>query len=270
MVQYYIDISGRKDGPHDLVTLMRRIRAHKIGPDTGIFTDDNAIPIPASQLPDTAIFFTHNAQTSEPAAIRHSVIPALKARNLLRESWRFTTTNSIMTVFAGGMLLLGILVATGMINVLGTLPGGMLSWVIFMMMQYIYFICSLRMYRGQPFSARFWNEQLSPILFLLLFAAIVIGLMMTGGFILLIVPSIVVAVYYAFVPFLIMDRNMSLIEAMTASRLLVQKHRGRYQLGLALLMILHAICLFLIIPIPLTLPMFAACLARFYEELSSS
>ena len=128
----------------------------------------------------------------------------------------------------------------------------------------------MRIYRNQPFSTKFWNEQLSPAISMLFFAAIVIGLMMIGGFILLVLPGIIIATLYAFVPFLILDRRMSLIEAMTASRLLVRKHRGRYQPNIAILILMHIGCLLLIIPIPVTLPMFAASLSRFYEELSST
>ncbi len=270
MAQYYIDNSGEKDGPHDLVTVMRRIRAQKIGPETGIYIDDAPTPIPASQLPDTALFFSRDHHVSEPAALKHVPIPALRLTNLLREGWRFTAENSIMTVFAGGMLLLTILIATGMTSAMGEVPGGMLSWLVFIMFHYVYLVCAMRMYRGQPFSVKFWNEQLSPILSMLLFAAIVIGLMMIGGFMLLVIPGILVAVYYAFVPYFIMDRKMSLIEAMSASRLLVQKHRGRYQLNIAALIMMHIGCVLLIVPIPLSLPMFAAALSRFFEELSSS
>ncbi len=269
MTQYYIDISGTKDGPHDLVTIMRRIRAAKIGPDTGIYTDDSPTPVPANQLADTALFFSRD-QAPEPVAPKRVEIPALRIINLLHEGWRFTSENSIMTVFGGGLLLLTILVATGMISVLGEVIGGGLSWLVFVMFHYLYLVCCLRMYRGQPFSVKFWNEQLSPNLSMLLFAAITVGLMMIGGFLLLVIPGILVSVYYAFVPFFIMDRGMSLIESMHASRLLVQKHKGRYKWNIGMLLMMHIGCLILIIPIPVSLPMFAASLSRVFEELSSS
>jgi len=148
--------------------------------------------------------------------------------------------------------------------------GGTLSWVVFVMFHFIYLICCQRMYRGQPFSKKFWNEQLTPIISMLLFAAIVLGLMMIGGFLLFVIPGILVAVWYAFAPFFIMDRDMTLVEAMHASRLLVQKHKGRYQIKIATLIMAHIACLILIIPIPLSLPIFAASLSRFYEELSTT
>lgn len=269
MTHYYIDISGTKDGPHDLVTIMRRIRAQKIGPDTGIYLDESPTFMPASVLPDTSLFFSREdaVQTTAPKAAE---IHSLRLTNLLHEGWRFTSENSIMTVFAGGMLLLTILIAAGMASTLGPIVGGMLTWVVFIMFHYIFLICCQRMYRGQPFSVKFWNEQLSPIISMLLFAAITVGLMEIGGFLLLVIPGFLVAVSYIFVPFFIMDRHMSLIESMHASRLLVRKHNRRYQANITILVMMHVGCLLLIAPIPLSLPMFAAALSRFYEELSTS
>ncbi|MBY0408127.1 MAG: hypothetical protein K2Q01_10580 [Rickettsiales bacterium] len=262
---YFIDTSGTKDGPHDLVTVMRRIRAGKIGPETGIYKDEEG-PTPASVLPDTAMFFSRSAET----VAKHTEIPVLRLIPLLREGWRFTSENSIMTVFAGGLLLLSILLSTSMVQAFGPVFGSILGWLSFLMLHNLYLVCCLRLYRNQPFSARFWREQLAPRLTLLLGLAIVVGLMMVGGFTLLVLPGILVGMAYAFAPFFILDRHMSLVEAMTASRLLVRKHGGFYQRNVALLMLMHIGAMLLIIPVPVTLPMFAACLSRFYEELSTS
>jgi len=264
---YYIDNAGTKDGPHDLLTIMRRIRSQKIGPDTHVFEDDDTESRPAGQIHEIALFFSR-AQTEAAANKPEEIKVSLQA--VLRESWRFTYDHNIMTVFAGGMVLLAILVSAGMVSAMGPAIGGMLSWIVFMMLHYIYFVCTLRVYRMQPFSIDFMNRQFAPILPVLLFAAIVLALMMVGGFLLLVIPAIVVAVYYIFVPFFIYDRRMSLVEAMYASRLLVQKHNRRYQRMFEILVLLHIGCLILIFPIPVTLPMFAVTLARIYEELSIS
>lgn len=266
MTQYYIDISGTKDGPHDLVTIMRRIRAQKITPETGIYVDDASFPTPASQLQDTALFFGHGSAEEG----RHIPLPALRVANLWREGWRFTSENSIMTVFAGGALLLSMLFGAVLTTALGAKLGAIIAWVPFIILHYIYMVSCLRMYRGQPFSLKFWQDQINPILPSLILAGTVVGLMMIGGFMLLVLPGFFVAVYYAFTPFFILDRRMSLVEAMSASRLLVCKHRGRYQLPLAIIFTLHIGCLLLILPVPLAMPIFSAALARFYEELSTS
>lgn len=271
MAIYYVETDGVKDGPHDLVTIMRRIRAQKIGPDTGIFVDAAQAPIPASLVPDISVFFSKEALVEAPVAeLRHQEIYSLRMNNLIRDAWRFTSENSIMTVFAGGILLLVVMVAAGMVSVMGNMIGSMLGWVLFMMMFYVFLVACLRLYRGQRFTAKFLNEQFFPVLSLLLFAGITIGLMMVGGFLLLVVPGILVAMYYAFVPLFIIDRQMSLIEAMHASRLLMFKHNGFYQWRVVMLILMLLGAIILIFPVPLALPMFGAALSKLFEELSAS
>lgn len=268
--QYYIDNNGAKDGPHDLLTIMRRIRAEKIGPDTLIFVDDAADSKPANQIHDIALFFTRTPAQLGPETHKQEPAGKVSMHDVLQESWRFTYDNNIMTVFAGGLVLLAIMLAAGLVSSMGAAIGGMLSWIVFVILHYIFFIFILRIYRMQPFSADFINRQFAPVLPILLFAGIVLALMMIGGFFLLVIPGILVAVYYIFAPFFIYDRRMSLVEAMYASRLLVQKHNRRYQRMFSMLVLMYIGCLILIFPIPVALPMFAVTLARVYEELSIS
>ena len=264
MSQYFIDASGTKDGPHDLLTIMRRIRSQKIGPETLIFVDDAAASLPATQIRDIAIFFSQSNLDNTPKLD----LPAVNLINVLRDSLRFTFDHNIMTVYAGAIVLLGILLAAGLVGVMGSYMGGLLSWIVFVIFHYFFFVCTLRAYRMQPFSLDFINKHLAPVLPVLCFSGIVLALMMFGGFLLLVVPAIIVAVYYIFVPFFIYDRRMSLVEAMVASRLLVQKHNRRYQKIIEMLVIMHVGSMILIFPIPVTMPMFAASLSKIYEDLS--
>ncbi|NBO18873.1 MAG: DUF4339 domain-containing protein [Proteobacteria bacterium] len=270
---YFIDQDGVKDGPHDLVTIMRRIRAGKIGPDTGIFIDADEAAIPASTLPDTAMFFSREEPAAEPKAKarpKHAFMPSLRLNTLVREGWRFTAEHSIMTVFAGGILLLSTLMASILVRIMPAVVGSMLAWVLFLTFHYLFFACCMRLYRGQRFSRKFLDEQLFPMLGRLFLAGLLLGLMMVGGFMALVLPGLIVAIFYAFVPFFILDRQMNLIEAMTASRLLSRKHRGAYQATIAFLTIIYVGCLILIVPIPVALPAYSAALCKLYEELSSS
>jgi len=262
--QYYIDAGGTKDGPHDLVTLMRRIRAKKIGPDTLISVDD-APATPASQVPDLSMFFNQNSESQATDSSR-----LLTLRGIIHEGWQFTVEHNIMTVFSGGITLMCLLVAAYFIDVLNVILGGILSVIIVFMAHYIYMVFVLRLYRGQPISADFMGRQLSETAPLLFFAAVSIALMTAGGFLLLVIPAFLINLYYVFVPFLMLDRKMNLVEAMSASRLLVNKHNHRYRRLIALLMLAYLGSMMLIIPIPLTMPMFAAALVKIYEELSFS
>ena len=258
---YYIDNNGVKDGPHDLIAIMRRIKAERVERTTAIFVGDAAESLPAHHIPEIALFFGGGKSAA-------GDVSNVSLTSILRDAKRFTFDNNIVTVYAGGMLLLSIFIAIALINAFGFAIGAMASWASFMVFQYLFFIFTLRMYRMQPFSAYFMNEQLAPVLLKLFIAAVFIGVMMIGGLFFLVFPAIIVAVYYAFVPFLIYDRRMGLLEAMAGSRLLMQKHNRRYQKKIEMLVLLYICCLILIFPIPIALPIFAASLAKIYEELS--
>jgi hypothetical protein len=260
---YYIDDNGRKDGPHDLITVMRRIRMKKISADTPIYIDD-APAMPAGQIPDIALFFTQDTAPKEKAADSFSLYQSIM------NGWRFTFEHNVMTVYAGGLLLISFILGAGLVKLFGLVTGGILGWGLFVTLHNMYLLFVLRFWRGQTPGSDFINQQIAPVLGTLLLACIVLALMMAGGWLLLVIPGVVVTVFYVFVPFLILDRRYSLVEAMNASRLLLFKRGNHYAELTACLVILHFICLLLIIPLPLTLPVFAAAIAQIYEELSAA
>lgn len=264
---YYIDKGIHKDGPHDLVTIMHRIRNKKISGDTPIYIDDAAIPTPAAHISEIAIFFHHTPQASAAAFTGASATSLL---HLLATGWRFISENNIITVFAGAMLLISFLLTVGLMNRLGWFTGGVAGWCILVLLHNIYLICTLRMYRGQTVGPDFIDHHLAPILLSLAIASVVLALMMVGGALLLIIPAVIISTLYIFVPFLMLDHRYSMIEAMHASRLLLQKRGKNYARLISILVVLHLLCLMLIIPVPLTLPLFAIALAELYEEISTS
>jgi hypothetical protein len=265
--QFYIAADGNKDGPHDLVTIMRRIRAGKVEMNTLIYVDDATTALPANQVDDLKAFFSHKGSTTTKEKSKVGLFTLL---SVVREGVRFTLENNIMTVFAGGIALIGMLLSASLMNILGESFGGLLSWIIFVMFHYMYSVFCLRLYRGQPISADFMNNHLAPILSTVLIAAMFFALMVAGGFILLVIPALVVAISYIFVPFFIMDRKMGVMTAMTASRLLVSKANQRSQNVIILLILAYLGSMILIIPLPLTMPIFTAAIIKIYEEISAS
>ena len=265
--QYYIDINGARDGPHDLVTMMRRIRAGKITMDTLIFIDDSVTSLPADQVPDLKVFFSRDDK------VRTAGDPTIKLftlRSAIHEGWRFTMRHNIMTVFAGGMVLLSALATAPVVDAFGSTFGTMFGWVMFMILHSVYLVFTLRMYRGQPIGADFVNHHLSPVLSTLLIASICIAFMIAGGFFALVIPAFFIAVYYVFVPFFIIDRRMGMIQAMEASRLLFAKFNRRYADTIIMLVLAYLGSMILIVPLPLTTPMFAAALSKIYEDMSTA
>lgn len=263
MHSYYVDINDQKDGPHDLVTIMRRIRSGKITSDTLIYSDGEDTPKPAADIEDIALFFKAQPDTKN----RKEKTKPLG--RLIRHGWQTVMEKHVMTVYAGGMLLLCIMLASALIDKLGIVNGGMLAWAVFLIFHNIFFIFVLRLNRGQTTGSAFINNNLAPILPMLIIASITLALMMAGGLFLFVIPGMIISVLYIFVPFLIFDRRYNIAEAMYASRLLLQKRGRKYISTISILSFLHLVCLLLIIPIPVTLPIFACTLSNIYDEISA-
>jgi hypothetical protein len=258
---YYINVEGVKEGPHDLVTVMRRIRSGKIDPYTLIYIGEAASPVQAHTIHDLSLFFTHEG--GEHAAAR---MHTPKVLDVVRSAWEFTMEHNIMTVFAGGLLILSLLIALMIGSTLGILTG----WCVFVLLQNFFLVFMLRLYRGQTIASDFVNDHLAPMIGMLVVASIILALMTAGGVVLLLIPGVVVAVLYVFVPFLMLDYRYRPVEAMHASRLLLQKNKRSHVGAIAGITLLHLVCVVFVLPIPLTLPMFGAALAQLYEELSAS
>ena len=262
MHSYYIEENGYKDGPHDLVTVMRRIRAKKINANTPIYVNEATDSLPAQEIAEIALFF----DTTTPASITDASLTTTLS-TVIAQGWQFVTEHHIMTVYAGGLLLLCLMLASGLINALGLITGSMAAGAILMLFHNLYLLFTLRLYRGQTLSSDFINQKLAPALPAIFAASLMLSLMVAGGLFLLIIPGVIVAVMYIFVPLLVLDRSYGVVEAMYASRLLLQKHGKRYVGRIFALVALHLVCLFLIIPIPITLPIFSAAISAIYEEM---
>src|SRR5262249_45661681 len=140
---YYIEIAGAKDGPHDLVTLMRRIRAGKIAPHTQIYKEGEDTPLPASKIEEIAPFFEQSHIEPETEEAPPSLF------TLLQEGWRFTFEHNIMTVFAGGMLLVSFVFALLCFGLFPPAIAAVPIWIFFIILHNLYLIFVLRLYRGQ-------------------------------------------------------------------------------------------------------------------------
>lgn len=260
---YYIETEKGRDGPHDLIDVMRRIRTGRITGDTLIYVDGDASFRRAADIPEIALFFDRSESAPAPGAERAPTI-----RRLLTSGWQFILNNNAMTVYAGGLLLVTFILTLSFVVMFGAAAGAALGWCAFVVLHHLYMLFVLRMYRRQPVGDDFYQRQLSPVLPTLMLSSAVLAIMMAGGWLLGIVPGMAVAVIYIFVPFLILDRRYSMIEAMHASRLLLGKHGTRTLALGACLALMHLFCILLVFPIPVSLPLFSAALAELYEELS--
>ena len=262
--QYYIDNNGIKDGPHDLITVMRRIRTKKILRDTLIYVGDAPSPTAAADIPDIALFFDRRSKERAPAPLTP---PSLW--QLVRRAWLFTAEHHILTVYGGAFLLGSLLIGVQLVSRVSVPMALLATWCVLMCLQHLLMIFALRLYREQPVGVEFVRKQLLPALPVLLLLSLLLALMMAGGWVLLFVPSLLVAAFYGFAPFLVIDRGYGPVAALHASRLLVQKYGFRFLPPLLFLTALYLLCLALIIPLPLALPVVAAGIIQIYEDLSA-
>ncbi len=101
-------------------------------------------------------------------------------------------------------------------------------------------------------------------------ASIVVGVIVLVGFILLIVPGIIWALRYMFVPYLVMEKNLKPFEALKESARITYGHKWQLAglLGLIFLVnILGLLCL--IVGLLVSVPVTALAVAHAYRTLSA-
>jgi hypothetical protein len=259
---YTIVTPGGKDGPHDLVSIMRKIRSGKVTSDTLLFLNQETTPVAASSVAEIKIFFETSSVTQDSKRKTQ-----LRRSQVVSRGWQFVSQHTYATAYAG----LLVVICVSMLMIFSQFLPPVIAygsvWVTFVVLHNIYLLWLLSEYRGQQYASQFLSRYLLPNLAALIFSSLLLAMMISGGLIALIIPGILVAVIYVFVPFLMADRRYRVVEAMLASRLLIQKAGKKNMMTIVGLVGVHFICLLLVIPIPLTLPLFAAMLSDIYEEL---
>ncbi len=265
---YYVSVKHEKDGPHDLVTIMRRIRSGIIAPETQFYLGEEGELAPAYSIEDLSPFFNNPIED-----IRHelSPTPKLSIAKILRKGWQFTLEHQNMPVFAGGILLLawmfGIL-ANEILHKAGS--GIAASWIMFLFLQSCFFAVSLRLYRGQRTDLDFIEYTLAPIMGKLAFVSVLFSFIIIGGLPLLIVPAIISMLLLAYIPMFILDYDYNVRKTIGSIFSLIGKLDKISLMKLGFITLFYMLCIVLIIPIPIIMPIMAGALCSVYEDLSAS
>jgi hypothetical protein len=263
---YYINAENKKDGPHDLVTIMRRIRSGVILPET-LFSQGEDL-VPAYNIEDLSSFFNYPVED-----IRHELAAATKISILqtLRKGWQFTTEHQSMSVFAGGILLLaslfGILIYEMLRN---ALSGFTASLMLFLLLQSCFLSISLRLYRGQRTDINFIEHTFSPLVGKLAFISVLSAFIIIIGLAFFLVPGVVAMLIVIWMPMLILDYDSSVGKTISAILSLFRKLDNLSLAKLGLLILFYIAGIALIFPIPLIMPILAGGMCSIYEELAAS
>lgn len=267
MSQQYRILSGKSDNkPIDMVVIMRRIRSGKITHNTLICVGDSDVPVPAGEIKELARFFRDDYAEDPFADIRYT---GTKLSRALKAGWQFTIESNIMTVYAGGALILGIIFGLILISKLGMAVGIIINWFFVIILHQLYYLFVIRMFRGQSVGEDFMNKQFAPIAKSLAVSSLIYAVIVGSGFLLLIIPGIIMASWMAFVPILIMDKKLAPVDSIRQSIIFVRNLGKKEFMTVFIILTLHIVCLFLLVPVPLTMPLFLAALCEIYEKNSS-
>ena len=263
MQYYYLNDNNVKDGPHDLISIMRRIRSGTINPDTFIYIDKyDENPQHAFSISDLSQFF--NSQTQD---IRKEIAKnKVSIIRTISQGWGFTKDNILMAVLAGGVLIITTLFGILLSDILSPIAGFTAGWIMFLFLQSCFLAISLRIYRGQKIDIAFIEHNLSPIIAKLSFVAVIFAILIPIGLIFCIVPGIVAIAIAMYIPLLIFDYNLDVRKTIYV----VFQNMGKFDqislLKFGLLILLYLICISFIFPIILILPIFAGGLCSIYED----
>lgn len=268
MQYYYINAHNKKDGPHDLVTMMRRIRSGAVVPETMIYQEGEADAAPAFSISELSPFFNNPVEDVRTELETPTELSIIK---IYKKGWRYTQEHQGMSVFAGGILLVswmfGVL-ADGILN--NMVSSIMASWIMFLFLQSCFFAVAIRLYRGQKTDLGFLEYTLAPALGKISFAAVIFSFLILGGLPLFILPGIFFMLIIAYIPMFILDYDYSLKDTMVCIYNLISRMEKKVFAKLCFITLCYIIGIALIIPIPIVMPIMAGCLCSIYEELSTS
>jgi len=260
---YYINSDKQKDGPHDLVTMMRRIR-------TGIITAQTLVyrgyedPTSAHVIDELAHFFNNPTVDLRSDLQEDKNISIAK---YLSVGWEFVSENP-MTAFTSGMILCVSGLAGWLLNesvgVVGAVVG---FWVMLILMQSFYFVVSIRLYRGQRTDIVFIEKMLTPIWARLLFISIVFSIIIPAGALFFVIPALLLNGVFIFAVIFMLDHHCNGLEAISGAWKLMAKLDNKEKMNICVLVLIYMVSIVFIIPIPLMLPIFAGAMCCAYEDL---
>lgn len=157
-----------------------------------------------------------------------------------------------------GMIIFAIIVmviSAYIASVLGDSIGGIFMMIIMILLSFGFIKNTINLTRDQPidFKAFFNSNPMTMINFLI--AMLISGIVISIGFILLIIPGFILAYMLILVPYLIIDKDMGAMEAISESMKLTKGYKMDIFAGHFIVMLIVQIISMFIITLPFTIPM---------------
>lgn len=260
---YYVSETKEKDGPHDLVTMMRRIRSGIVTPDTMVYNEYGE-QVPAHDIQELSPFFnnpTQNLRSELESSFRISI------PEFFSLGWNFISTNYDIMVFAGITIVLPVLLGLLLSVFLGNIAASAAGLMLFLILQAYFFAVSLRVYRAQKVDIDFIEKMLSPIVWKIFGLAIIFSAAIPLLGALLVVPGIIATFIFILASLIIYDNHYDIGKAISYAFSLSKKINPSSRMNLYFITFLYIVSIILIFPIPLMLPIFAGGICSVYEDL---
>ena len=267
-MKFYIVDNGKKEGPFDLLAMIRKIRSGAIDQDTLLMIDGQDEIQPAIEIPKLQDIFLEKEESD--ANAQNLSLRKQSLSSSLRSGWMFYQSNQISTVYTG-VFILSLILATSFFHFITSgifrVPGYMMATIAGFFGLSIYMFLILRMNRGQPTDINYIKQITLEYVKPLLISSCCIAIMASVGF-LLIIPGLFIFSIYIFTPLLIVDHKMEFWDAMETSRKLVMGS-GIDNMGIifALVVINFIGGLLIFLPLLFTLPVTMSALCDMYDEL---
>lgn len=260
---YYINSDNEKEGPHDLVTMMRRIRTGIITSQTLVYRGDED-PISAHFFEELAHFFNNPTQDLR-SDLQEKINVSIP--KYLSIGWEFVSENPIVTVLSGLIFTISGLFGWILNETIGIVAAISGFWIMLMLIKSCYIVISLRIYRKQRTNITFFDKILSSIFLRLVLISLVFSILIPIGGLLFIVPLLFLTTIFIFSAMFLLDNNCNSLEAIHNSWKLIKKLDGKATFNIFILVFIYIFSMALIFPIPVMLPIFIGAMCSLYEDL---
>ncbi len=227
-IDYYIQIASQRQGPYDVVSVIRKIRNYTVSPDTIIFRGHDEQGNPAMHLPEfNEVFRDRDEDKALPGSAE---LPRLTFQGAFKLGMEFLKQHTSATVLTGIMLFAWLISTIVFAKILPGVVVGLLSSIAGYFFFVIYQLCILRKSRMQLLTPDFYRSMFkknglrllvvalitsATVFFLPIFAGMVGGPLLE--YFLILIPGSFILTFLFFAPMLVFDRGLSPVQAIKQS-----------------------------------------------------
>ena len=260
---FYIEGKGGREGPYDMLQLLRLARAGKLQTDTSVIKGNASMAFPAHMLPELSFLFEEK-NIPLPTERKHK--PEMIALSLIKQGYATLVNHIVLVPLAGAAVFIPFIILAVLTSIIPTYAALPLSFCAFWMTQAIFTLFVHRIVSGQRMNASFVKKQVVALLGLSIAGAGGFSLMIAAGLLLLILPGLIALSLFYITFFILNEEKQPLSHAFQTASTLLFRNFPYHLAPLVMLMGLYVLSLFLIFPLPFTMPIFIAACGHWYQK----